>query len=286
MKRKALLAMLVAAIMALSAVAVFALDNAPEEGVTATFALVDPDATDEFEMVSEDGEVVISITNDTPIYFEEYVPATEDDYCEELTKNAREVLFGRTLAEVLDGRELHVLFCDDYFPQIARITILMVTAVHLEAENGYIGIMTLPGEIEDDVIYLPEDFWDDFEFDPIVLNGEVVVNGELMEDAPHPFLCEVNDVVMVPLRVVVEALGYDVSWNSYLQSIQLGVGIHLFIGEYEAIVGRMAPIELLVAPVIVNDLTFVSLDFFRLVLGQFAYVFEGQVVVETESDMF
>jgi len=285
MKRKSLMALLVAAIMALSAVAVFALDNAPEEGVTATFVLVDPDATDEFEMVSDDGEIVINIINDTPIYFEDYVPATEDDDCDELTKNAREVLFGRTLSEVLDGRELHVLFCDDYFPQIARITILFVTAVHLEDENGYIGVVTLPGEI-DEPIYFPEDFWDDFEFDPIVLNGELVVNGVIMEGAALPFLCEENDVVMIPLRVVAEALGYDVGWNHYLRSIQLGVGIHLFIGQYEAIVGRMAPIELQVAPVIVNGSTFVSLDFFRAVLGQYAYVFEGQVVIESESDMY
>ena len=47
----------------------------------------------------------------------------------------------------------------------------------------------------------------------------------------------------------------------------------------------MAPIELSAAPVLMGDETFVPLDFFREVLGQTAYVFEGQVVIETYSDM-
>jgi len=90
---------------------------------------------------------------------------------------------------------------------------------------------------------------------------------------------------MVPLRVVAEALGYDVTWNGYLRSVQLGVAIHLWIDNTEVHIGRMAPIELSTAPALVDSVTFVPLDFFRTVLNQTAYVFEGQVVVETYSDM-
>ena len=293
MRKKAIVAIMMAAIMALSAITVLALNyDVPEDttSVTARFFLVDPDEPgDEFAMETEDGALVIHITEDTPVYFEDYVPLSDE--CEEMTKNAREVLFGRTLAEVLDGRNLRVIFEENDHVEPISVTILFEGIVTLpeyvngedletdadledytDLENGYIGIVPLPEEID----------WDGFEYDPLVLIGEVVVNGTILENVPEPFLQ--GDVVMVPLRAIAEALGYDVSWNGILRSVQLGVAIHLWIGGYEVHIGRMVPIELNTAPVIVNNLTFVPLEFFR-VLGQTAYVFEGQVVVETYSDM-
>jgi len=269
-----------AAVMALSIVTVFALDYfVPEDAVSVTtrFFVTDPDAQDdEFSMVSEDGELVINITDNTQIYFEDYVPLSDD--CDGLTQMVREVLFGRTLAEVLDGRNLRVIFEESDQIEPISIKVLFETAVTLpevigdEGLNGdYIGIMTLPGEIDGD------------DFDSIILNGELVVNNEILEDAPLPF--EKDGIVMIPLRVVAEALGYDVSWNGDLRSVQLGVAIHLWIGDTEVHFGRMVPIEISTAPIISNNLTYVPLDFFREVLGQTVYVFEGQVVIETYSDM-
>jgi len=97
-----------------------------------------------------------------------------------------------------------------------------------------------------------------------------MVNNEVLEGAPLPF--EDSGIVMVPLRAAAEALGYDVSWNSYLRSVQLGVAIHVWIGDTEVHFGRMALIEISTAPIILDNLTFVPLDFFRDVLGQTAYV--------------
>jgi len=296
MKRKAIIAMLMAAILIIGAVSVFALDyDVPEDATTVTsrFTVVEPeDADDEFAMVSEDGELVIYISEDTLIYFEDFVPLSDE--CEEMTQMVREVLFGRTLAEVLDGRNLRVIF--EEAEQIEPISIMVLFEIAVAPgpepidlgiewengydldDNGYIGIMPLPEEID----------WSEFDdFDPIVLNGEVVVNNEILENAPLPFLLETEngDVVMVPLRAVATALEYNVSWNGYLRSVQLGVAIHLWIGSTEVHFGRMAPLEISAAPVIVDSLTFVPLDFFRIVLGQTAYVFEGQVVIETYSDM-
>ena len=287
MKRKTIIAIVMAAMMALGTIAVFALDyDVPEDAVsiTARFNLVDSDAGDEFAMVSEDGTLVINITDDTLIYFEGYVPLSDE--CEEETKMVREVLFGRTLAEVLDGRSLRVIYIEGEDIVPISIMVLFETAVHLMGDIG----LDIDAEDDPGFMPLPEEIdWDDFDFeyDQIILIGEVVVNNEILEDAPHPFLLETKDgdVVMVPLRVVAEALGYDVSWNGYLRSVQLGVGIHLWIGGYEAHVGRMAPVELATAPMIVDNLTFVPLEFFRSVLGQTAYVFEGQIVIETYSDM-
>lgn len=299
MKRKAITALLVAAMMILGTVGVFALDyEVPEDAITVTarFSVVGApeDAGEEFVMLSEYAGLTIVITEDTIVYFEDYVPLGDEEE-DGMTQMAREVLFGRTLAEVLEDRNLRVIYVAGEENEAISIMILFETAVHLPqdmdledvdledtdleaySENGYQDIMTLPGEIG---VF-------DFDLDPIVLNGEVVVNNEILEGAPLPFWQEVENgyVAMVPLRVVAEALEYDVTWNNELRSVQLGVGIHLWIGNTEVVVGRMAPIELQVAPVIVDDLTFVPLNFFRDVLGQTVYVFEGQVVIETYSDM-
>ena len=317
MKRKTFIAVLTVAIMALSSMSAFALDYAiPDDAITITarfyIAELDApeDAGEEFAMVSEDGELVIHVTEDTLVYFEDFVPMGDDEE-DGMTQMAREVLFGRTLAEVLEGRNLGVIYVEGEENKAVSIMILFETAVHpgpepidvdleddyadietlpgeLVTEDGIFGIVTLPGEI---VTYEPIPFPEVTQaedLDPIMLNGEIVVNGEMLDGAKLPFVQETEDgdVVMVPLRVVAEALGYDVSWNSTLRSVQLGVAIQLWIGRTEAHFGRMAPIELSVAPVIVDNLTFVPLDFFRNVLGQYAYVFEGQVVIETESDMY
>ena len=309
MKRKTFIALMMAAILALGTMSVFALDYAvPEDAITVTarFFVVDEapeDVGDEFTMVSEDEELTIHITKETLIYFWEPMPMGDEEDAG-MTQMAREVLFGRTLAEVLEGRNLRVIYVDSDPIELVSIMILGETAVHpgpeevdVDLEGEYVGITTLPGEIEGGAVFTEEGYVsivppieeiDLGAFDPITLNGEIVVNGEMLDGAKASFLQETEDgdIAMVPLRAVAEALGYDVSWNGTLRSVQLGVVIHLWIGSTEVHFGRMAPIELSAAPVIVDSSTFVPLDFFRNVLGQTAYVFEGQVVIETESDMY
>ena len=321
MKRKAILAVLTAAILAISSIAVFALDYAvPEDAtyVTARFIPVDPDTENsEFTMVSEDGEWTIHVTDETIIYFEDVVPLGDDG--EGYTEMVREVLFDRTLAEVLNGRNMRVIFVEaddeDVFDAIS-IKVLFEIAVHLpgvvgiadlgdinvndndlnendlndneavndevtggQNENGYQTAVTLPATI-DDLVHQ--------DMDPIVLNGELVVIDEILTDTKAPFVVEVDgsEVVMIPLRAVVEQFDLEPVWDGEVQSIRLGVATHIWIGRNEAHVGRMAPIELSTAPVLVDGSTFVPLDFFRNVLGLTAYVFEGQVVVTDSDDMF
>jgi len=328
MKKKMAAALLMAAVMVLGTVSAFALDYyVPEDAreVTARFISAgvfegfDPDSS--FSMVSEDGETTIHINDDVIIYFEDFVPLSDE--CDDVTQMVREVLFGRTLMEVLDGRNMRVIFGEDEAVPIS-IKVLFEVAVHLPIElstedlaglenedypigydeptygeavfGGYEGIVTLPGVISPEDIdysdymgFIPPigELDHDVFFGPVeyaALNGEIVVEGEILENAPLPFWCETGRTFMVPLRVVAEALGYDVTWNGYTQSIQLGVGVSLRIGQTEMHRGRMAPIELSAAPVLIDNLTFVPIDFFRM-LGKTVYVFEGQVVVETYSDM-
>ena len=223
--------------------------------MTARFTLIETDIPSvDFSMLSEDGELIIHINDNVPVYFEDGI-------------NVRDVLEPeQTLAEVLDGRRLVVEYTIVLTSWPAQTTPVRITVL-------YEDFVTLPEENDENEL-------------PILI-GEIVVNNVILEGALAPFWFEAEDgdFVMVPLRVVAEALGYEVFWNAEDEGIRLGVGINLWIGNTEAHVGKMAPIELYTAPQLVGSRTFVSLDFFRSVLNQTAYVFEGQVVIETYSDM-
>ena len=73
--------------------------------------------------------------------------------------------------------------------------------------------------------------------------------------------------VLVPLRAVVEAVGQTVEWNDAEQSVRVGVAIYVKIGSDEYIVGRMAPLKLDAAAVLINSRTYVPVSFFESVLN-------------------
>jgi hypothetical protein len=243
---------------------------------------------DNFSMISEDRTLVIHIGDETLIYFEEAVPMSDDEDTK-MTQMVRDVLFGRPLTEVLDGRNMTVTYAITTMsmpPQALPISIkvLFETAMTLPADIDYddniecnlpidiypIEDLTLPGNL----IYI------------FPLNGEVVVDGNII-DAPAPFHCE-NNTVMVPLRAIAEAIGLNVYWQEETQSVRIGVGISIYLGQDRYEIGRMVPIELGVAPELVGSHTFVPLTFFQeIISGYTAFVFEGQVVVVNvdENDM-
>jgi len=112
---------------------------------------------------------------------------------------------------------------------------------------------------------------------PIIVDGEQIV-------APAAFQTE-DGIVMVPVRAVAEALGYDVNWDHEAKSVRLGAAIHLWIGNDEVHFGRMAPIIISTAPQIVDGSTYVPLDFFRTVLGlPNAFAFEGQIEIHSVGE--
>jgi hypothetical protein len=205
-----------------------------------------------FSMISADGELVIHVFEDTPIYFEDETDARE------------RLVEGQTLEELMDGRMLVVsysILALSYPPQTSPS---MIVIMYEEA-------VPLPETVD------PVD---------VPLNGEVVVKGEIIE-APAPYINEAG-VVMVPIRAIAEALGYEVTWNHYERGVRLGVAINIWIDRDEYHVGRMAPISLGVAPELTNGHTYVPMTFFRYVVANVAiFVFEGQVVVvdAEENDM-
>lgn len=80
----------------------------------------------------------------------------------------------------------------------------------------------------------------------------------------------VDDHVMVPLRAIAEALGYEVIWNNETRSVDLIQGPHftsVFIGNNAYFINRMAPSELSVAPLIINGRTLIPIEFITEILG-------------------
>lgn len=113
---------------------------------------------------------------------------------------------------------------------------------------------------------------------------DIIVEGAAIE-APAAFLND-EGVVMVPLRAIAEALGYEITWDPETRSAQLGLGISLQIGKDYYVYMKTAPIELGTAPVIVQGSTFVPLQFFKQVAKvNNAYVFEGSIVIDNEEEM-
>lgn len=113
---------------------------------------------------------------------------------------------------------------------------------------------------------------------------DMIVNGKKIE-APAAYVNE-KGTVMVPLRAMAEALGFDVSWDGELQSVRIGKGISLTIGKDNYIYMKTMPIQLGAAPEVTNEKTYVPLSFFKEVIPMNnAYVFESQIVIDNGEKM-
>lgn len=89
-----------------------------------------------------------------------------------------------------------------------------------------------------------------------------------------------DKTIMVPLRDIAEALGYPVSWNQETQSIIIGKGIALKVGDNTYSYYKMAPITLDTAPELKEGTTFVPLEYFTEVMQMSkAEVTNEQIVV-------
>lgn len=114
-----------------------------------------------------------------------------------------------------------------------------------------------------------------------VSSMNIAINSEIIK-APSAYANE-KGVVMVPLRAIAEALGYDVGWNDTLKSVTIGKGVSLTVSTDSYIYMKTAPIQLGTAPEIINGKTFVPLSFFTEVLRMNkAYVSDSSIVINAE----
>ncbi|AEG60903.1 copper amine oxidase N-terminal domain-containing protein [Desulforamulus ruminis] len=113
---------------------------------------------------------------------------------------------------------------------------------------------------------------------------DIVVNDQII-DAPAPYVKE-DGTVMVPMRTIAEALGFEVTWNSEKQGVLLDNHITLTLGQDYYTYLETAPVKLGAAPEVIGGKTFVPLQFFKKVVPMNnAYVFEGQIVINNGEIM-
>lgn len=96
----------------------------------------------------------------------------------------------------------------------------------------------------------------------------------------------VDGIVMVPLRGVAEAIGYEVTWNNDTRQVELMMGAKytaIKIGNNGYFVNRMAPGPLSSAPVIVNNRTLVPVEFVTEILGYGVELEDGTMKIYDEA---
>lgn len=94
-----------------------------------------------------------------------------------------------------------------------------------------------------------------------------VVNGATVYDVVAE---EVNGITMIPLRSVMENLGYTVTWNGENRSIDLTKGaqfITMTLDTDSYAFSRRAPQQLGACPTLVGDSTYVPLNFIHEIIG-------------------
>jgi len=95
-----------------------------------------------------------------------------------------------------------------------------------------------------------------------------------------------QDVIMVPVKEIVEALDYTFNYDKTTGLYVVGKSITFEIGNNSYSYGRMAPIVLDVAPEEVDGIAYVPFFFFSQVMHMNnAYIFEGQIVIDNNEKM-
>lgn len=99
---------------------------------------------------------------------------------------------------------------------------------------------------------------------------------------------QVNGKWLVPLRATLETLGYKVTWNAVLKSVDINRGAQfttVYMGKNYYFKNKMAPIELSTAPVIINGRAMVPVEFLTEMLSIGAMVQDKVLVFDDYEDV-
>ena len=129
-----------------------------------------------------------------------------------------------------------------------------------------------------------------------------ILHAEAQEETPGCYTLEINGrdtemnaVLMVPLRMVAESLGFTVSWDdgtvlldngTMHTTVTIGLDRYIVSTSVEGIVGMSAPFSLGAAPYIVNNTAYVPLELFDALLGSKAGTITldgGRIKIHTEE---
>lgn len=101
---------------------------------------------------------------------------------------------------------------------------------------------------------------------------------------------DIDALILVPVRATAEALGFTVTWNGEKQSVNLDNGSMqtdlsigqdkylVYVSEDSGAIGMSAPFSLGAAPTVINGLTYVPVELFRVLLGN------GENIVKLEDN--
>lgn len=103
---------------------------------------------------------------------------------------------------------------------------------------------------------------------------------DVIIDTPNVYISETGNV-MVPVRAISEALGYEVKWNNDEKSVQIGNDISFKLGENNVLSGESV-LSLEEAPVLNVEHTFVPLSFFKeAVKVNTVSFFENNIIINS-----
>ncbi len=143
---------------------------------------------------------------------------------------------------------------------------------------------SIPPIAVDPVIYLIEK--EEAEEDAELETKPIVVTSVAAGDKNIEIVVK-NDVEMLPVRAVAEALGLEVQWDNTLKAVTVGtvqMGVNFRVGENAYNKSKMAAFELSSAPVLEETaeggVTYVPVDFFTEVLLCEATTAEGVMTLK------
>lgn len=130
------------------------------------------------------------------------------------------------------------------------------------------------------VVILPDEAMVSEETEPetIVLNGETL-------DAE---IKNIDGAYLLPVRKVSETAGLAVAWDDTLKAVTVGttpMGVTFNVGENSYTKAKMMPMTLSSAPIIIDDLTYVPVDFFTELLGAAVETKDGAIVITLEVNL-
>jgi len=131
---------------------------------------------------------------------------------------------------------------------------LLVASIVLMTFNTQINAMG--------IMLIGEEMTDEY---AVIVNNEKLV---LDEYTVEPYLKD--DILMLPLRSIVENIGFNVEWVQLTKSIQISkneINIEIQISNPEVLVNNESKVVLAVAPEIHGNRTFVSEQFYREVMN-------------------
>jgi hypothetical protein len=153
-----------------------------------------------------------------------------------------------------------------------EITVLMTGEKVITDQSGWIA--EIPSKDDDIMLIASDDYDAMLDVDILIYYADGVkdnlieVDGEIIDLEGAKIYGE-NGKLMIPLRVVSEALGYKITWNKERLSVDLIKGDNftsISIGKDNYFYGKTAPIELGIAPELKDGKTYVPLQFVKQIL--------------------